>query len=327
MGDDTMVTASDPRHALAHAADAARHAPSIHNTQPWRWVVRTDALELHAERHRQLHELDPESHMLLISCGAALHHACVALAAEGWAYEVERPAADPLATVRPTGRHAAGAEAMRHFQAMLMRRTDRRVVTTDPVSPAAIAAVEAAGRTGGIQLSVVRSDQRVELAVAVERAQAAQAADPRQRAELAQWVGGRRDDGSGVPDSAIPTESPATTVAERDFGRAGTLPAGSGHDTAAVYAILHGTDDRPGDWLRAGEALSAAWLAATEHGLALLPFSAPTEVDSTRQTLRRMLSGVGYPYLALRLGAADPDHAGPPHTPRLPVEQVVDIVD
>jgi hypothetical protein len=65
----------------------------------------------------------------------------------------------------------------------------------------------------------------------------------------------------------------------------------------------------------------------TEQGLTLLPFSAPTEVAATRQTLRQMLSGVGYPYLALRLGAADPDHAGPSHTPRLPAEQVVEIVD
>jgi hypothetical protein len=38
-----------------------------------------------------------------------------------------------------------------------------------------------------------------------------------------------------------------------------------------------------------------------------------------------MLANLGEPYLVLRLGSADPDHAGPPHTPRLPAEQVVEI--
>jgi len=271
-----------------------------------------------------VHELDPDGHMLLISCGAALHHACVALAAEGWDFEVERPAGEPLAVIRPTVRRAVDADAMRHFQGILVRHTDRRVVTTEPVDPAAVAAVEAAARNAGAQLHVVPRDQRVELAVAVERAEAAEAADPAQRAELARWVGGHRQNGAGVPDEVIPAERPETTVAERDFGRAGTLQTGAGHDSTAVYAILHGSGQEPADWLRAGEALSAAWLAATEHGLTLLPFSAPTEVGATRELLRRMLSGLGYPYLALRLGATDPDHAGPPHTPRLPVEQTVE---
>ena len=315
------------RHALTQAAEAALAAPSIHNTQPWRWVVGDDVLQLHAQRARQLRQLDPDGHMLLLSCGAALHHACVALAAEGWDFEVERPAGDPLAIIRATDRHSADPEAMRHFQATMVRHTDRRTVTTEPVDPESIAAVAAAAQRAGAQLHVIPAEQRVDLAVTVERAQAAEAADPAQRAELAEWVGGHRDDGTGVPDTVIPARPPQTTVAGRDFGRAGTLQPGEGHDSAAVYAILHGAGDDPADWLRAGEALSAAWLAATEHGLTMLPLSAPTEVGATRETLRRLLSGVGYPYIAMRLGAADPDHAGPPHTPRLTADQTVEFAD
>ncbi|MEU5674265.1 hypothetical protein ABZ749_28785, partial [Micromonospora sp. NPDC047753] len=37
-----------------------------------------------------------------------------------------------------------------------------------------------------------------------------------------------------------------------------------------------------------------------------------------------LLSGIGFPYIALRLGIADPTQAGPPHTPRLTTAQVVD---
>src|SRR5262249_45924351 len=157
------------------AAEAAGHAPSIHNTQPWRWVVHDDALELHAQRDRQLHELDPDGNMLLVSCGAALHHARVALSAEGWGYEVDRPAGDPPAVIRPTGRRSTDAEAMRHFQAILVRHTDRRIVTTEPVDPSAVEAAVAAARRAGVELHVVPPEERVELAVAVERAEATEA--------------------------------------------------------------------------------------------------------------------------------------------------------
>ncbi len=56
----------------------------------------------------------------------------------------------------------------------------------------------------------------------------------------------------------------------------------------------------------------------------MVPLSGAVEVPGTRQILRQVLSGLGHPYLVLRLGVADPAHAGPPHTPRLPREQVVD---
>jgi hypothetical protein len=261
--------------------------------------------------------------MLLISCGAALHDLGVALAAAGWRFAVERPAGEPLAVVRPTGRTDATPEALRRFQASLVRRTDRRVSTTDPVSAAAIAAVECAVQDAGARLHVVRPSQRLALASAVGHAQRIEHGDPAQHAEFSQWVGGTRDEGSGVPDAVIPRERPHTTVPERDFGRSGELEVGAGHDTAAIYAIVYGDDDRPVDWLRAGEALNAAWLTATTLGLTLLPYSAPTEVPATRETLRRMLSGVGYPYLALRLGHADPAHAEPPRAPRLSTQETI----
>ena len=317
---------SEIREALRVAADAARFAPSIHNTQPWRFVVAADRLEVWADRSRQLTALDPDGHMLLISCGAALHDVGVALAAEGWRFDIERPAGEPLAVVRPTARSDAPPEAMQRFQAALVRRTDRRVVTTEPVSAAAVAAVEHAARIAGARLYVVPEDQRVELAAAVDQAQRIQDANPAQRTELGRWVGGSREDGSGLPDAVIPAEPPETTVPERNFGRAGSLAPGSGHDSAAVYAILYGDGDRPIDWLRAGEALNAAWLAATTHGVALLPYSAPTEVPATRETLRRILAGVGYPYIALRLGIADPDHAEPPSTPRRTANETIEEI-
>ncbi|HEU4422497.1 MAG TPA: nitroreductase family protein [Pilimelia sp.] len=324
----TRATPDRPLAAvLAEAAAAAGYAPSVHNTQPWRWRVWPDRLELFAERGRQLRATDPEGRLLMLSCGAALHHACLALAAQGWRAKVSRlpdpGQPDLLATVTATGDHPVTPEAMRFMQAMEVRHTDRRPVSDQPVAPATVTAIGTAAHELA-RVHRLTPEQVLELAAAASRADATEAEDPEVREELDYWTSRSAPAGTGLPAAVLPDRPAQTTVPGRDFGRPGTLPVGSGHDRAAVYLVLYGDEDEPESWLRAGEALSTAWLTATELGASVVPLSGVIEVASTRQTLRRVLSGFGHPYLVLRLGIADPEHAGPPHTPRIPAAQLID---
>jgi nitroreductase len=316
---------------LANAAALAGYAPSIHNSQPWRWRVGDGVLDLFAVPSRQLAVTDPEGRLATLSCGAALHHARTALVAEGQQVEVTRqpdPAEpDRLARITIAGHTPVTPEAVRLVQTIRMRHTDRRPVTGPALRPDELDAINAAVRAEGTRLHVLRPDQVLELAAAASYAQRTEAAEEAWQAELAYWTGGSRPGGAGVPDSAIPEQPTQTTVPARDFGHPGTLPVSVEHDQAATFAILYGEEDGRLDWLRAGEALSAAWLIATERGLSVVPMSATVEVLATRQALRRLLSGLGQPYLVLRLGRPDPDHAGPPHTPRLPAEQTIEWAD
>ncbi|WP_406079143.1 Acg family FMN-binding oxidoreductase [Micromonospora sp. NBC_00858] len=314
--------------ALAQVAAVAGRAPSVHNTQPWCWRVLPDGLELLAVRDRQLAAIDFDGRLMTLSCGAALHHARLELAAEGWAMRVDRlpdPAhPDLLARIVANGRAPASREAMRLVQCMQVRHTDRRPVSDEPVSDESVKAIVQAGHAEGARLQILSADQVMGLAAAASRAEAVAAADPQIREELRYWTGRAGPAGTGVPPEVLPEQPPQATVPARDFARPGTLPVGPGHDRAAVYALLFGDEDEPESWLRAGEALSAAWLTATRLGVSVVPLSGVIETVGTRQTLRQMLAGLGYPYLVLRLGIAGPAHAGPPHTPRMPAEQVVD---
>ena len=83
--------------SLRQAAVRATLAPSVHNTQPWRFVLTQGNLEIHANWTRKLRVLDPTGRQLLISCGCALFNARVALAASGYDAVVER-FPDPLPT-------------------------------------------------------------------------------------------------------------------------------------------------------------------------------------------------------------------------------------
>ncbi|HKS98431.1 MAG TPA: nitroreductase [Rugosimonospora sp.] len=324
-------TAVRIQEALTEAATAAGLAPSIHNTQPWHWRVRTGVLELWSAPARRLPATDPEGRMAAISCGAALHHARVALAALGFEVVVRRlpDPAQPelLAQLTVAGHQPVTAPAMRYYQAIALRRTDRRPVTGVPVEPDTLAQIADAARAEGTDLHVLRRDQVLELAAAASQAEQAEATDEVFRAELAYWAGGSRPSGAGVPDANIPSEPPATTVPGRDFGHPGSLEVSAEHDRAASYAILYaGTDDLAA-WLRAGEALSAGWLVATELGVSVLPLSAVIEVTATRERLARMLVSGCHPQLVLRLGTADPEHRGPAPTPRLPGAQTIETLD
>jgi nitroreductase len=296
-------------HALIAAADTAGYAPSIHDTQPWRWRLAGDVLDLHLDRASVLDETDADGRLATISCGAALHHARVSLAAEGWRTVVTRAPdqTDPdlLARLRIDERSTVDRPATPFLRTIPLRRTDRDPVTGTPVRQEQLTAITTAVRAEDTWLHVLYADEVLDLATAAEAAQRVD--DSAWRAELAYWSG------YGRPPGLRPSR--------RELGNHGELPTNAAHDRGATFALLYGPTDEPDDWLRAGEALSAAWLTATEHHVSVLPLSAPTEVDRTRQAVQLMIGSVGYPYLLLRLGRVDPTSQ---HTPRPPTEQLIE---
>ena len=327
---DTQAEAQAVTQALTEAATTAGHAPSIHNTQPWRWRLTADQMDLYVERSRVLEVTDPDTRLATLSCGAAVHHARVGLAARGWratVFRMPNPAdPDHLAQLRIDGRAPTPAEPLtaHRMQTIRLRHTDRRPASGTPVAADDLAAITTAVEAELTWLHILRPDQVLDLAAAIDRARGTEAAESAWQAELAYWTGGTRPTRSGIADTAIPDRAPQTTVPSRNFGHHGDQPVSAEHDQVAIFAILYGRNDEPLDWLRAGEALSAGWLTATELGVSVLPLSATVEVTATRQAMRVLLASTGHPYLVLRLGTVNSDGPGPPHATRLPAHQIIE---
>jgi nitroreductase len=324
------VDAQAATQALDDAATAAGHAPSIHNTQPWHWRLHGNELDLSVDRRRTLDVIDPDSRLAVLSCGAALHHALISLAADGWHATVTRvphsAQSGHLATVRVDGRIPVEPAAVRQLRTIRLRYTDRRPGTGAPLDADKLRSIAVAAESQGSALQMLRPGQVFHLAAAADDAERTETGEAAWQAELRYWTGGVRPLGTGLPDAVIPHEITPGTVRSRDFGHRSHMLISEAHNHTAAFAILYGPADRTLDWLRAGEALSAVWLTATELAVSVLPLSATIEVASTRETMRRLLPDAGHPFLVLRFGVLNPAGATAPHTPRLPTDQIVERI-
>lgn len=327
-----MAGTGDDETVLREAVAMASLAPSIHNTQPWQWTVHPEQAELYADRTRQLAATDPDGRSLVLSCGVALQHAQVALAAAGHPPVVERtPDAgqpDLLARIRLGAPGPSAPELVREYQSMLIRHTDRRPFAPQYPPQTALDELASVAEDSGAHLHLVRPDQVTMVNLLVSRASGIEREDPAYRAELADWT--HRDAGDGLPPGALPADTPRR-VPIRDFAtddaEPGEVPdAPPVADEYARYAVLYGDRDDPPHWLRGGEALGAVLLAAVRLGLATSPFSDPVEVMATREKLARdILSGLGHPYLVLRFGVASPEAPPPARTPRRPATETTTV--
>ncbi|GAA2366942.1 Acg family FMN-binding oxidoreductase [Dactylosporangium salmoneum] len=320
----------DTQTATLHlAADEARRAPSILNTQPWRWQVHDGALDLHADPARRLGSVDPQGRLLTLSCGAALHHARVALAAAGHEPVVERlpDPADPslLARVRAGRPRPAGDDDRLTYEAMLRRRTDRRRFGSPvPMAPEALAALRAAAEAEHARLHRLRPGEVEYLGYAAQGAHVLDAKDEGRVAEQQAWTHRGPGSADGMTGDAVPAPADRP-VPLRDFALGGeaTLDPGPGDESNVEYLAVVTDGDGVEDWLAAGEATSAVWLAAVARGLAASPLSDVVEIPGARALLGSLIEPAGHPQLVLRVGV-DPDPAPPPASPRRPARDVID---
>lgn len=312
---------------LGAAARDALRAPSVLNTQPWRWRLTGDSLELYADRDRQVEVADPLGRLLLLSCGIAAHHALVSVRAAGYQPVLRWLGGDldsePLAriTLGPPEPADLPDEALR--DAIYRRRTDRRPFGDNPVPGEAIDAMRVAAEAAGAALHRVRLDQMPMLAVAVAQAGATEMAELDYRMELMRWTNRPEWSGDGVPAAATVQRAPRR-VAMRDLAWSPQdgIPVPAGGDRGAAYLVLFGDGDAAADWFRAGQAASAVMLTATALDLAVAPISDVIEVEHPRELVRGLLSGTGHPYLIIRCGwSTSPDDL--PAVPRRDPYEVV----
>lgn len=305
--------------------EAAARAPSVHNSQPWRFRVLPNRIELHADLTRRLPGTDSDDKELRLACGAALANLRIALEALGIRPLVSLlpGKGDALAVVRYGGHMTPSPElsALRH--AIDGRRTNRKPFRDVPVPATYCGALQKAAQVDRAWLHVVSDPmQGARLRSLVTRAHHAQLDNPSFRAELDRWTGHNDGRADGVPTaSAGPAPEPQDEWVLRDYagGHGRQRITGKDYEGRPLLLIVCSYYDSKLAELQAGQALQRVLLTATTLGLSASFLSQPIEVPAFREDLRRLLGTGVFPQAILRVGFG----SAVPATPRRPVADLL----
>lgn len=330
VGGNGLANVPDPE-VVRDAVELACRAPSLHNSQPWRWVADGKVLHLWADPRRSMRGTDRAGRELILSCGAVLDHLRVAMAARGWRSvtegfpELGRP--DHLATVRFRPALPVTPEVRRRAAAILLRRTDRLPFAAPAGWPKLQEVLARAVDARGVLLDVVADDARPALAEASKLTETLRRYDTSYASELRWWTTPLNPDASHAPEGALVSSSEAARV---DIARA-FPPAGGGHrradvdhDRSKIVVLSTRRGDAPSAVLRCGEALSAVLLECTMAGMATCTLTHMTEMEMSRKIIAEITGTTGQPQLLIRVGqAATGGHIE--RTARRPVTEVLEF--
>lgn len=299
---------------------AAIAAPSMHNTQPWRFEVEGHVIDVYLDGSRALPAEDPTGRAMRIASGAAtfnLRCAAEALGYGTWfglAPYAEEP--DLLARIVVEPANRADDELSDLARQIPLRHTDRHPSDEAGLDQHVRVALTLAAYAEEAQLSWLTDEDVDVVRDMVLDTDLREAHDWQRRTERAHWVGGTRT-ADGIPSSALGPRSSAYPGIVRDLAtnpidRTRGEALFEGHPQLAVLSTEH---DQPADQVAAGLALEHVLLTATSHGLTASFLNQPLEFDDLRGKVQRLTGQPGHAHMIIRFGHTQPA-AG---TPRRPV--------
>jgi nitroreductase len=323
---------------LTTVIESAVRAPSVHNTQPWRFVAHhgqsgeLDGVEVFADRARSLGVIDPHGRELHVSCGAAIEFARIAARKLGYACTVrllpDQAAADLLAQIEIGAPEPPTAEEIALEGAFESRYTERDRFVDRPVPNELVEELRQSMAGTGAWLRVLNQPgDEVVTEVLLARADDAERANPEYKHELAAWYRSQAGAADGITESSLPltpVSARASSFRLRDFNvseRSALVSTPGGDPPVAEHplvVILGTPDDDPRAWLQAGQALGRLLLRAAAEGVSASPMTQVLEVSSTREMLAHELGLLGHPQMMLRMGYG----LGHPQAPRRSVSDV-----
>lgn len=313
---------------LKSAVALACRAPSYHNSQPWLWVIDRDGLHLYLDPARVV-QTDPTERQALISCGAALDHLRVAMAAAGWKANIYR-CPDPdnlehLASITFTEMPVVTEEQRRRADAIDTRRTDRLPFDPIPEWTDFETALRSRIDDTVALVDVIDDADRPELAYATDLTDTLRLYDSPYFATLQRWTA-PFEASEGIPYDSLVSAAEGDRV---DVAR--TFPFSHNPERRdqtpidqSTILVISARDDTPRDLLGCGETLSTILLEATVAGLATCTLTHLTELATTRHLVEE-LTGHPLPQVLVRIGRAPGNEHHPPPTPRRLLADVLTV--
>jgi nitroreductase len=325
-----MTTTTVNIEVITKAVELACRAPSIHNSQPWRWAASSAVVDLFADPNRIVRSHDSSGREAIMSCGAALDHFRVAMAAAGWNTNIEQfpnpNKLDHLASIDFTPLDYVTEAWREGADAILRRRTDRLPFRAPKDWKSFEPVLRSSFHSDLVTLDVLADDVHPRLAQASRLTDTLRRYDDSYHHELQWWTTPFRQS-EGVPHSALISRSERERVqVGRSFPVRGYTDrrAATSQDEAKILVLSTAEDSRQ-DALNCGQVLSTVLLDCTMAGLATCTLTHITELEASREIIRDLTGKALFPQALIRVGTAPEDEEIPALTPRRPLAEVLEI--
>jgi nitroreductase len=304
-------------------------AANGHNTQPWRFRLFQERIEIRPDLSRRTPVVDPDDHHLYASLGCAVENLALAATAQGRPAEIVFDPSGDGALLARLQRGASVASAM--FAAIPHRQSTRSLYDHSPLKAAELDALTKAAALAGVSVAVITDRRHInrirELVVAANTIQMTDASFVR---ELKQWIRFNPTQamrhGDGLYSAAGGNPTLPDWLGQTLFGLVfRTKPENDKYakqiDSSAALAVISADLDERTSWVLAGRACQRLCLEATVLGLKTAFINQPGEVPELRGELAELAGFRGRrPNFLLRIGRA----GDLPMSPRRPVADVVD---
>ena len=320
---DGDVTTLAQMHELIRYATLAANG---HNTQPWKFAVKENAIEIHPDYTRHLPVVDPNDRELWISLGCALENLLIAARADGYAPEVIYPdGADFIHIDLSTNTPQAGAL----FDAIPLRQNTRSEYDGQSIKRSELDQMQTLPLEPSIALHFVTEPADAEIMLEyVNQGNLSQYANNAFIDELIYWIRFNKKEVLASLDGLYTGYSGNPEV-PRWLGKlfvAGTKPqqqadadAKKLRSSSGVVVVASESDDKAA-WVRTGQVYERLALQMTSLNIKSAFLNQPVEVANIREQFQNAI-GLGdmLPQLLVRFGYADPM----PRSIRRPLEQVL----
>ncbi len=315
-------------HAVKNAVLLACRAPSVHNSQPWRWVYQDATLHLFVDPRRRVRNADRFGREAIISCGVVLDHLRVAMVASGLQAHIDRLPnpnnLDQLASMRFEPLDVVTDADRLRATAILQRRTDRLPLWCPPDWPSFESVLRGSIDETAAALDVLSDEVRPQLAQASQLTEFLRRDDITYQAEL-QWWTTPFAAYAGVPPETLASAAELQRVdVAREFPRGGWSErrAEVVMDSSKILVLSTESDSRA-DLLGCGEALSTVLLECTMAGMATCTLTHLVELADSRDIVRILTGKRREPQVLVRAGIAPFIDVLPAATPRRPLTEIL----
>ena len=297
-------------------------APSFQNAQPWKFQIRTDGIDVFADRLLWRKVADPDQRELLISIGCALENFLIAAEHFGIGHELiyfpDQGFLDHVATLRlAAGGSASFFRPKSLFDSIPVRHTSHKKHADRKISDRHFELLRSCLTETDIHLHF-SADAAIQRKVddLLVRGNVLQFADGCYRQEVAQLIG----------QGALGTSWLVSKLGELAHTHLNRGKAESQRDSEllmsspAIGVICSGTNDRTA-YVKSGQVYQRIGLLAASMGIWLQPMSHIVEVPELRKDLAQLIPIPDVvPQHPFRLGFGEPEAK---HTPRRPLSDLL----